>query len=58
MTRALGQMPNAPLIYVLAQIRFTPVPRMDKRWENFHEKVFELYPKKETERTEQFELKI
>jgi len=52
-TSALGQMPNAPLIYVLAQIRFTLVPRMDKRWENFHEKVFELYPKAETERIEQ-----
>jgi len=54
---ALGQMPNAPLIYVLAQIRFTLVPRMDKRWEDFHEKVFALYPKAETEKIEQFGFK-
>jgi len=54
---SLGQMPNAPLIYVLAQIRFTHVPRMDKRWEDFHEKVFGLYPKAETERIEQIAFK-
>jgi len=54
---ALGQMPNAPLIYVLAQARFTHVPRMDKRWEDFHEKVFESYPKAETERIEQIAFK-
>ncbi len=53
MANALGQMLNAPLIYVLAQIRFSHVPRMDKRWEDFHEKVFESYPKAETERIEQ-----
>ena len=33
MAKALGQLPNAPLIYVLAQIRFTHIPRMDRRWE-------------------------
>jgi uncharacterized protein (TIGR04255 family) len=54
---ALGQMPNAPLIYVLAQIRFSHIPRMDKRWEDFHEKVFETYPKAETERIEEITLK-
>lgn len=54
---ALGQMPNAPLIYVLTQIRFTHVPRMDKRWEDFHEKVFESYPKAEAERIEQVAFK-
>lgn len=53
MANALGQMPNAPLIYVLAQVRFTPVPHMDKKWEDFHEKVFEFYPKSETERIQQ-----
>lgn len=57
MANALGQMPNAPLIYVLAQIRFTHVPRMDKRWEDFHEKVLESYPKVETERIEQIAFK-
>jgi uncharacterized protein (TIGR04255 family) len=50
-------MPNAPLIYVLAQIRFTNVPRMDKRWEDFHEKIFALYPETETERIEQITIK-
>lgn len=57
MTSALGQMPNAPLIYVLAQIRFTPVPHMDERWEDFHEKVFEQYPKAETQRIQQIAIK-
>lgn len=57
MANALGQMPNAPLIYVLAQIRFTHVPRMDKRWEDFHEKIFESYPKAEAERIEQVAFK-
>lgn len=57
MAKALGQLPNAPLIYVLAQIRFTHVPRMDKRWEDFHEKVFDAYPKAETERIEQVTFK-
>lgn len=54
---ALGQLPNAPLIYVLAQIRFTHVPRMDKRWEDFHEKIFDQYPKAETERMQQVAIK-
>lgn len=57
MTSALGQMPNAPLIYVLAQIRFTSVPHIDKQWEDFHEKIFELYPEKETERIMQIAIK-
>jgi len=57
MANALGQMPNAPLIYVLAQVRFTQVPRMDKRWEDFHENIFESYPKAETERMEQVTIK-
>ena len=57
MAKALGQLPNAPLIYVLAQIRFTHVPRMDRRWEDFHEKVFSTYPKAETERIDQFVVK-
>lgn len=55
--KALGQLPNAPLIYVLAQIRFTHVPRMDKRWEDFHEQVFAAYPKAEIDRIEQFDFK-
>ncbi len=57
MANALGQMPNAPLIYVLAQIRFTHVPRMDKRWEDFHENVFALFPKAVPEKIEQFGFK-
>ncbi len=57
MAKALGQLPNAPLIYVLAQIRFTHVPHMDRRWEDFHEKIFSTYPKAETERIEQFVVK-
>lgn len=50
MSNALGQLPNAPLIYVLAQVCFTHVPRMDKRYEDFHDKVFSSYPRVETER--------
>lgn len=57
MANALGQMPNAPLIYVLAQVRFTHIPRMDRRWEDFHEKVLENYPQAEPERIDQFTLK-
>lgn len=57
MANALGQMPNAPLIYVLAQIRFAPVPHMDERWEDFHEKVFEQYPKAETQLIQQIAIK-
>ena len=52
-TRALGQLPNAPLIYVLAQLRFTHVPHMDRRWEDFHERIYDAYPRAETERIEQ-----
>jgi len=57
MAKALGQLPNAPLIYVLAQIRFTHIPRMDRRWEDFHEKIFNTYPKAETEQIDQFVVK-
>ena len=57
MANALGQLPNAPLIYVLAQVRFTHIPRMDKRWEDFHAKVFESYPKADPERIEQITFK-
>ncbi|MCB1761598.1 MAG: TIGR04255 family protein [Gammaproteobacteria bacterium] len=57
MADALGQLPNAPLIYVLAQIRFTHVPRMDRRWEDLHERVIERYPRAEPERIEQLTLK-
>ena len=53
MEKALGQLPNAPLIYVLAQIRFTHVPRMDRRWEDFHERIFDRYPKAEKEKIQQ-----
>lgn len=44
MPNGLGQLPNAPLIYVLAQIIFDRVPRMDSHWENFHQGVFDDYP--------------
>ena len=57
MEKALGQLPNAPLIYVLAQIRFTHVPHMDKRREDFHERIFDRYPKAETERIQQMAIK-
>ena len=57
MEKALGRLPNAPLIYVLAQIRFTHVPRMDRRWEDFHEKVFDHYPKAEAQRIQQLAMK-
>lgn len=57
MGNALGQLANAPLIYVLAQIRFPHIPRMDKRWEDFHEKVFDSYPKAEVETITQIAFK-
>jgi uncharacterized protein (TIGR04255 family) len=57
MARALGQLPNAPLIYVLAQIIFTRVPKMTDIWENFHQLVFEVYPDAEVERIDQFSIK-
>lgn len=58
MANALGQMPNAPLVYVLAQIRFTHIPRMDRRWEDFHENVLESYPLADpSERIEQLTIK-
>ena len=54
MSKGLGQMENAPLIYVLAQVKFSKIPRMDKKWEDFHEEVFKSLPRSETERIEQF----
>ncbi len=54
MTQALGQLPKAPLIYVLAQVVFTRVPKMDDIWEDFHKSVFNVYPESEIE---QFALK-
>ncbi len=44
MAEALGQMPNAPLIYVLAQVVFTRVPKMAALWEDFHQKIFDQFP--------------
>ncbi len=44
MVKALGRLPNAPLIYVLAQIVFTRIPNMESFWEKFHELVFSDYP--------------
>ena len=44
MAGALGQMLNAPLIYVLAQVAFTRVPKMASFWEDYHQAVFGAYP--------------
>jgi len=52
----LGQLPNAPLIYVLAQIAFTRIPKMESRWEDFHEEIFDLYPHAEVERIHELQL--
>jgi len=57
MKQALGQLPNAPLIYVLAQILFTRVPKMEDIWEDLHQRVFDSYPESEIERVEQFAMK-
>jgi len=57
MKQALGQLPNAPLIYVLAQILFTRVPKMEDIWEYLHQRVFDSYPESEIERVEQFAMK-
>lgn len=56
MPNALGQLPNAPLVYVLAQVRFTHVPHIEKRCENFHELVFASYPRLEKERIDQISI--
>ena len=56
MAQALGQLPNAPLIYVLAQIIFDRVPKMEDMWEDFHQRLFEVYPESEIEPVEQFTL--
>lgn len=57
MKQALGQLPNAPLIYVLAQILFTRVPKMADIWEDFHQRVFDLYPESGVAHVEQFTIK-
>jgi len=44
MSEALGQLKNAPLIYVLAQVVFTRVPKMGNLWEDFHQTIFEQFP--------------
>jgi uncharacterized protein (TIGR04255 family) len=44
MANALGQLVNAPLIYVLTQIVFTRVPKMESKWEDFHQAIFDRYP--------------
>lgn len=44
MANALGQLANAPLIYVLTQIVFTRVPKMESKWEDFHQAIFDRYP--------------
>lgn len=56
MAKALGQLPNAPLIYVLAQIVFTRVPKMESRWEDFHQEIFDQYPEAVPERMRQFQI--
>ena len=53
---SLGQLPNAPLIYVLAQIVFTRVPKMGSYWEDFHQAIFDRYPQALTERIRQIQL--
>jgi uncharacterized protein (TIGR04255 family) len=53
---ALGQMANAPLIYVLAHVVFTRIPNMAKHWDNFHESIFERYPKMNIEDITEFQV--
>lgn len=54
MKQSLGQLPNAPLIYVLAQVAFNRVPKMPTIWESFHQRVFDRYPESEIEHVQQF----
>ncbi len=56
MASALGQLPNAPLIYVLAQVVFTRVPKMGSHWEDFHQAIFDRYPNAVTEQVRQIQL--
>lgn len=57
MAKALGQLPSAPLIYVLAQIVFTRIPKVGSLWEDFHQRLFNIYPESEVEHFAQFSLK-
>lgn len=56
MASALGQLSNAPLIYVLAQIVFTRVPKMGMLWEDFHQAIFDRYPHANPEHIRQLQL--
>ncbi len=56
MASALGQLPNAPLIYVLAQIGFTRIPKMESYWEEFHQAIFDRYPQASIEHIRQIQL--
>ncbi len=44
MTSSLGHWPNAPLVYVLAQIQFNRVPLLEEKWEVFHQAIFDQFP--------------
>lgn len=57
MKQSLGRLPNAPLIYVLAQVKFSRVPNMKNLWEDFHQKIFDTYPESQVEHIEQFAIK-
>ena len=56
MSSALGRLPNAPLIYVLAQVAFTRVPKMESYWEEFHQAIYDRYPMASPENIQQFHL--
>lgn len=57
MNQSLGSLPNAPLIYVLAQIMFSRVPKMESLWEDIHQRLFAEYPESEVENVTQFAIK-
>lgn len=54
---ALGTLPNAPLVHVLAQIVFTRVPKMDGLFEELHQQLFSLYPESKVEHIKVFDFK-
>lgn len=57
MKQSLGKLPDAPLIYVLAQVVFTRIPKMGSLWEDFHQRVFDVYPESGMEQIDQFAVK-
>lgn len=53
-----GQLQNAPLLYVLAAIRFTPVLKLDRYIEDLQDKIRKEYPLVEVDNVESIEIRV